>query len=744
MFKKSTTRQFCISVSSLILLGLSCQAQAQQTLCTVPPIQFSSEQLMQEGHIKVSAKQAEIIEERTATFMGDVQILSNTARISAEQALVEENGKRVTAKGNVRYQDPVLKVDSTNVSVDSIAKSLQLDNSRYQLAGFVGRGEAEHISVQQSDGVKLEDVTFTTCPLGGEDWQIKASSISLKPGSPLGEARNTRFYVGDIPVFYLPYFAFPVSTERQSGLLFPNITSSTSTGVDIEQPYYWNIAPNYDLTLSPRLMTNRGLQFKTEFRYLTNTSYGQLNLEYLPEDTDIDDRPDRYFYRLTHEGQLSENWYVSVNVNGMSDENYIVDLGSDFYNRADTHMVRTLGVNYYSDELNASIYLKDFEIIGTELSTYRALPEFKLDYKTHLSNALDFELTTEAAYFDNAATTEPTAFRLHVAPTLSIPYRRQWGELSAQATLFNTYYQQDNLSQDSPLEDDVTRTIGQARLYGALFFERQGSWLSDDATTTLEPKFQYLYTSYENQDSIGFYDSTALLTDVDGLFRGREFTGLDRISDNNQVTVGVTSRVIDQKNREQFVFSIGQTFYFADSRVATFRNQDNRSAVAAEIDWRIDAKWFLHADMQLASETEKVDRSSFTLEYRESEQKLVQFTQRYVRNLSGEKIDQLGLSASWPIAKNWQWVGRVYRDMERHRSVELYTGIEYESCCWALRVVAQRHLSNRFNMAGAQSTDEYDSGIALQFTFKGVGTRSSNRQMLKDGMFGYRQPYSLN
>ena len=364
-------------------------------------------------------------------------------------------------------------------------------------------------------------------------------------------------------------------------------------------------------------------------------------------------------------------------------------------------------------------------------------------YNTSLGDYVEFDLESEIAHFDNNSSTAPTATRYHIAPTVSLPVRAAWGEFVAETTLFQTVYQQDNV-EGTNLEESVDRTLGQARLYGALYFERETSFFSNDMSMTLEPKVQYLYTSYEDQTAIGFYDSTPLLTDVEGLFRGQEFTGLDRISDNNQITLGVTTRTLDKNNREQFVLSVGQIFYLEDNKViAATKNQD-RSALAAEVDWRLNDRWFLHTDVQVTTETDKVDLSSVGVEYRKDDSRFVQLNHRYVRDLSGETIDQIGLSASWPLSENWHWVGRTYHDLERDRSVETYTGIQYESCCWAIRLVAQRSLNNRYNEGGLQNTDDFDSGISLQFIFKGIGSSGARRNMLQDGMFGYRQPYSLN
>ena len=732
-FAQETTNSALNTASSAVPLEL----------CSAEPIAFSSQSLMPKGHVKVEANRTEIVENKVALFSGNVDITSDSATISASQAQVNGNGKDLIAKGDVTYQDAQLKVESDSVSLRSEEERLEMKNTRYQLTGFVGQGAAQDILLDTDTGIVLKDVSFTTCPDGEEDWLLRASEISLEKGTVWGQAKHTRFYIADVPVFYLPYFAFPVSNERQTGLLFPELTSSSRTGVDYTQPFYWNIAPNYDMTISPRVMTRRGVQLNTEFRYLTDNSQGKAYVEYLPSDSDISGNPDRYFYRLEHQGVIAEDWLLNVDFNGLSDNNYLLDLGSDYYSRADTHLYRSIGLSYYSQNLSVNMQIKDFEVLGDTADSYRALPELKMRYNTSLGDYVEFDLESEIAHFDNNSSTAPTATRYHIAPTVSLPVRAAWGEFVAETTLFQTVYQQDNV-EGTNLEESVDRTLGQARLYGALYFERETSFFSNDMSMTLEPKVQYLYTSYEDQTAIGFYDSTPLLTDVEGLFRGQEFTGLDRISDNNQITLGVTTRTLDKNNREQFVLSVGQIFYLEDNKViAATKNQD-RSALAAEVDWRLNDRWFLHTDVQVTTETDKVDLSSVGVEYRKDDSRFVQLNHRYVRDLSGETIDQIGLSASWPLSENWHWVGRTYRDLERDRSVETYTGIQYESCCWAIRLVAQRSLNNRYNEGGLQNTDDFDSGISLQFIFKGIGSSGARRNMLQDGMFGYRQPYSLN
>ncbi|BBO29080.1 LPS-assembly protein LptD [Alteromonas sp. I4] len=732
-----------LCAASLTLPAWAQSDSAEDAACIVTPPPFDESRLLSKKQVKVMSDSAEVLENQLASFAGNVDITTDSAVIHAEKAEVSDNGKSVSATGNVTYSDRQLSVSSDGLSVSSQTQTLNMQNTVYQLTGFVGHGAAEEIDISADDGISLKEVSFTTCPLGQEDWRLVASEISIEQGETMGEARHTRFYVGDVPVLYLPYFAFPVSNQRQSGLLFPLISSSTSTGIDYEQPYYWNIAPNYDMTISPRLMSNRGVQLKTEFRYLTENAKGNLFLEYLPNDTKLSSDDSRYFYRYQHQGTLGDSWMLNADLNGISDNNYIVDLGSDFYNRSDTTINRTLGVEYFSNHVDFSLYVRDFDTIGDYEDIYRALPEAKIQLRQPLGDMLALTVDSELAYFDNAQENNPTALRWHVAPTLSLPYQRYWGEMTAELTVMNTYYHQREI-EGTLLEEEVNRTLTRGRLFSSLYLERNDNLLGNNMTVTLEPKIQYLYTSYEDQSNIGLYDTTALLNDVNGLFRGQEFTGLDRINDNNQITLGVTSRVIDDANREQFVVSLGQIFYLADTRITATTDDRNRSALAAELDWRFDDNWFVHSTVQIATDNDKVERSSMVLEYRRDNESLVQMSHRFVRDLSGETIDQLGISASWPIAKNWHWVGRSYRDLERDRSIENYFGVQYESCCWAVRLVAQRSLSNRYDALGQQNTNEFDSSIGLQFIFKGIGSARSNRDMLEDGMFGYRQPYVLN
>jgi LPS-assembly protein len=705
-----------------------------QELCFEPLAGPNLGNSLVEGQIQVKSQDSEIQQNTLAQFKGNVEITSTLALIKADEAVLNRQTQTLKATGNVSFQDENITVSSQNVQLNRLSNELLIEDSEYRLNTVQGHGKAEKIALGQQTGINLVESSFTTCPKDDEVWRIQASNIELTPNQARGIVKHARFYIKDIPVLYLPYFSFPVNDQRQSGILYPTIESNSSNGISIEQPVYWNIAPNYDLTFSPRLMTERGLQLKTEARYLSEQHTGQFNFEYLANDRDIDDNSDRYFYRFVHSGAIAKNWRVNADINGLSDDNYIVDLGSDYYNRADTHLYKTLGLSYFSQDLDLTAQFRDFEVLGDHQDSYRALPEIRLNYNTPLGLGTEFEVHSELAYFESDETNNPTATRFHIAPTLRYPFQNQWSEFLAEATVLHTRYIQDNI-ENSLLEKNVARTLGQAKIYGALAFERQANWFGQNAIQTFEPKIQYLYTSFEDQSNIGRYDTTRLFNDFAGLFRGQEFTGLDRISDNNQVTVGMTSRFIDSNNQERFKLSLGQIFYLKDNKVVDASKEDDRSALAAELDWQIGSKWYLHTQAQHSTITDKIERSSLSIEYQLAQNKIMQINHRYVRDLSAEEINQVGITASWPLAKNWQWVGRWYHDLGLNRTVESYAGVQYESCCWTVSLVAQRHLSNRFDDNGVQSTNEFESGFHVYFT---------SRNLLREGLFGYRRPYLLN
>ncbi len=435
----------------------------------------------------------------------------------------------------------------------------------------------------------------------------------------------------------------PVSEKRKTGFLFPSFSSSTTNGIEIATPFYWNIAPEYDLTFTPHYMSSRGLFTKTEFRYLLGdpgdrqTPTGQFNLEYLGSDNMLDGSPNRYMYHWEHSDALDENWRVLANYTDVSDNNYFNDLKSDVNRATDNQLSRVGEIAYFTDNWDFSARVQDIKVLGKEERPYQVMPQLNFNYRTPgVWEGLDFSFASEITNFRHKEDIYTTASRVHMEPSIRLPIHGPAGSLTSEVKLMQTNYWQHNIQQPE-LDDSVSRTLPQVRVHGQINFERYTEYFNQNYRQTLEPQFQYLYVGYEDQSNIGLYDTGELQQDYFGLFRDRRFSGLDRIADANQLTLGLTTRLFDERNLEQLKFSLGQIIYFDDSKVSLYENelteQPSTSVLAAELDARIYKDWFVSGAIQYDTRYSSNKKSEATLDYRPGPNKLLQFSYRYVPDL---------------------------------------------------------------------------------------------------------------
>ena len=407
------------------------------------------------------------------------------------------------------------------------------------------------------------------------DWQISAGKIYISEEDNVGEVYNAVVRVMDVPVLWVPYFNFPVTDQRKTGFLYPKIGSSSNVGFEFEAPFYWNIAPNMDATFTPHYMSKRGLALNSEFRYLFDQQYGELHFEYLNSDKELTgDAVDkkRYLGRIQHFGTVADNFRIHVDYTTISDDNYLVDIGTEHYNDSDAYLYQIGEIAY-------------FEVVGNHDQSYKTVPQIEFDGEFAVDSVGGlFEVYSEISRFTNRDPEMPEADRYHIEAGMTFPIATPAYFLNSEFKLLQTNYRQDNLASDSSLKDNVSRTLPKARIHGGINFDRAMS--KSGYTQTLEPQLQYLYVGDEDQSHIGIYDSAPLQDDYDGLFRDRRYSGLDRIAAANQLSWGITSRILDPQSHEVFRASVGQINYFDDQEVVTvngnFVNEDT-SAIAADI-----------------------------------------------------------------------------------------------------------------------------------------------------------------
>lgn len=745
LYRCSIINQLKHGLLLTVIIGFSAHSQE----CPVPEsINYSGKTEVVDG-VEVYAEKAVISQDTLAEFSGNVEILSNATKLSAQSAIIDKNNQIISAKQGITYTGSTMQVRGNDATLDFATSTISFEDTTFEMSNFNGRGKADTIRFSESDGVLLEGIAFSSCPDNKKDWEIRADSFQIAPGDVMAVTRGTRFYIDDVPLFYLPYFSFPATELRQSGLLFPKISNRDRTGFSYEQPYYFNIAPNIDATLSPRLMALKGLQLKSELRYLTTRHQGQLHVEYLNDNDFESGDNDRYFSRLFHTTQLNKQWRIDLDFNHLSDSNYITDLGSHIYNRTDTQLAQNINVNYIDERLHFNLNATDFLVLGDHTERYRTRPELSLSYDAIKKRHFKLNLHSELAEFTSSNPDLPSATRWHVEPTLTLPYSSSWGEIAAEGKLFHTQYWQKTNSQqtsEQPLKENVTRSIFQGRLFGQLNFERELSLAGGQYLQTLEPKVQYLYTQHQQQNDIGIYDATEMLNDFHGLFRGRQYTGLDRIDHNDQITVGMTSRLFNANDQEVLSLSVGQIFHINQYDIMDQKSADNdieKSSLAAEVNWNISDQWSVRTQLQLSERNSNLEKANINVDYRAGAGKLIQINHRYAEQISRQEIDQSGITVAWPFSKQWQGVARVYYDGTEERIIENYIGFQYQSCCWAIQVAGGRSLVNRFNQNTINSLGEFDTNFSINFSFTGLGSNNNISDLLRGGLFGYHRPFSI-
>jgi LPS-assembly protein len=741
----------CLSVTKSSSAELVTPVLGDMAQCPIPtyPKLTETHSVENSQAITILADNSGISKNKVAEFTGNVMLLNKQQTVLANKIELDRENSTINATGNIHFQNKGIDIfaEHLNISESLTKKTTTLIDTKYQLVGLAGHGGAKKIAVSKAGSLSLVDSSFTTCYGSSPDWEMNASEINISKNEKYLEAYNARFSVFDVPVFYLPYFTIPIGNERQSGFLYPEIDKSSKSGLNTSMPYYWNISPNMDATITPKYMSKRGLQLMTEFRYLHEEQQGQFDLEYLGQDIAVENNTDaRYLVRMQHIGTFSERFRAYIDYTTISDDNYLVDIGSKHYNANDAYLYQTGELAYFADSWQAKVKLQDFEVLGDNKASYKTLAHLEINSHQDI-DLLDgfFDLYSEISNFDTGDKTQPKAKRYHVEAGFTFPMVTPAWFLNSEFKLLQTYYEQDNIPVESKLEERVNRTLPKVRFHGGINFDRQAKFWGNGFTQTLEPQLQYLYIPDKDQSNIGVYDTTRLQDDYNGLFRDKRFSGLDRVAQANQYSWGITSRLLDSANQEQFRVSLGRIVYLKDSNFILENNQEivaDVSALAAEVYARISRKWQFSSDIQYNTQTDVTNKSQTSIDYLFGENQTIQLNHRYTRDVSGMKLEQLSLAGNVRISKNWQVITRITQDLQQSRSIETYAGLQYQSCCWSLSFAYQRYITASFDEPSGnnKNRDEFDSGFMVRFSMR----TQDITDMFNSSIFGYKRPYFLN
>jgi LPS-assembly protein len=745
---------------------------------------------MSEAPMFVSAKASRYAQqEQVATLAGDVVVRQSNIQIEADEANLYQAENRGELKGDVKLRSNGMLVVGDQAEIQLDTGAAQIDQAEYVLHAANARGDAKYVKRGEDGIIRLKDGTYTTCAPGSNAWKVKGNNIKLDPATGLGTATNATLRVKDIPVFYTPYIQFPIDDRRQSGFLTPTAGYSSGNGLVLMTPYYFNLAPNYDATLYPHLMSDRGLMMSGEGRYMTQSSEGKISGSYLDDQDDSNkDQPKyektRYLASWQHTQGLDERLLGEVDYTDISDPYYFQDLGTDLNVSSQTYVNQQGQLNWRGDSYTAKLNVQSYELASvTDITPYDRLPQISLDGVLPYQPAgLQFSYGTEYVSFQRnlddyiyngiespdlslTGLSRASGDRSHVQPGISLPLEKSWGYLTPSAKYLYTNYSLDldtqgknTLDPGQTYDANQTREVPIYSLDSGLYFDRDTRLFGTGMRQTLEPRLFYLYVPYKDQSDLPIFDTSQPSFSYASLFRDNRFVGKDRIGDSNQLSFGTTSRFIEDNGFERANLSAGQAYYFEDRQVQMQGIEAQNTTVSPTAlagqyrfnrDWRVSSDYAYDTDrgesnsgnMMFHYQPEAQPNKVLNAGYRYRNDAIVynQDTNQYEYGDKQYKIDQSDVSMIWPVVPQWSAIARWQFDYSQSRTLEAFGGFEYDSCCWKLRLVNRYWVQpNDYNLA---SNEQGDHGVFLQIVLKGLGGVVGNQvdSFLDQGIQGYRE-----
>lgn len=679
---------------------------------------------------ELSADHAEIQQGQTYVLTGNAVIDQAGRRLQADRIRYNEAQGEAQADGNVRLDEAGLRITGSQAALQLDTDQGEIQDVQYQVYAQHARGQATLARQESKVRKTFQNGTYTTCDEHREAWRLNARDVALQQDEGVGKAHNVWLEIGDVPVLYTPYISFPIDDRRKSGLLVPSWGSSQNGGTELAIPYYWNMAPNYDATITPRILTKRGLQMRGEFRYLEPSYNGEIGLEYLPADSAFNDE-DRSLLRIDHSGRPLPRLATEIHATNVSDDQYFEDLGTSLAISSTTHLERLAQASYFGQGWTLTGRVQDFQTVDRTIlpanRPYKRLPQvlFTANPRTR-PYGLELNFDSEVVKFDQD--NRVTGTRLDMKPMLSLPLGGAAWYLTPSAGVRYTQYSLQDQGATQP--DSPDRTTPIASLDSGLFFERNVSLFGNGLLQTLEPRAFYLYVPNKDQSNLPVFDTSLRDFSFQQMFEDNRFSGADRMGDANQLTLAATSRLLDPVTGTQHAsLSLGEIFYFRDRDVTlpgqTVQNQSTSNLVA-ELDVRLAQGWKTTAGVEWDPHESKTQRSSVRLQYRPDKRHLWNLAYRY----RSDTLEQIDTSALWYFTPRWHGVMRWNYSLPENELLETLAGVEYESCCWILRVMGRSYISD--------TQGEHNDAILFQLELKGLTSLGDPiESLLEDGILGY-------
>lgn len=671
--------------------------------------------------------------------------------VHADSVIYSDKERKATATGNVLLRDPELEITSEQVEYWLDTETARAEDVRYWYFPSHGSGTAESVERVSQEVLILRNGSYSTCDFEQRDWELKSRETVLDREKGVGTARGVTIKFKGVPIFYTPWINYAINNERKTGFLAPIAGNSGSSGFEVETPFYWNIAPNQDATISQRYLSQRGTQFNGQYRNLGVNRYSQLDLQFLKDrdddnnnleisDDDENDNDNRFLVSAEHRQAFNSHLRTSIIYNNVSDDNYFEDLSNTIGLTSTQRLERRGDLVYnnthFGGSWNALLRFQDFEVVDdtilTENDPFARLPTARLNNTfKNLPGGLEVSTLGEWTYFEHEVLND--ASRTHGEIEISRPWTAPWYFIKPAARLLTTHY---SIFNADDANDNPSRTLPSFEIDSGLIFERESS--KGNRISTIEPRLFYLYTPDRNQDDIPIFDTGEFEFSFPQLFRNDRFSSHDRVSDANQLTLALTSRYLDKSNgHELFRASIGSTIFFADQDVElaipAVEEDDSTSDIAAELAISPNDRWEAIVAAIYDPQESEFFRTSANIQYRSPNNFVFNSGYRFRRG----DFSQTDVSMIYPITQNWRAVGRWLYDFREKRDLDILGGLEYDTCCWAFRIGARRFTND--------NQGDFNNSIEVQLTLKGLTSIGSPfTELLESSIRGYDESNTFN
>jgi LPS-assembly protein len=709
----------------------------------------------------IDADNLDGVSQKQLTARGNVVLQQADTTLAADTIKYDQPTDTATAEGHVRLDRAGDIVTGKTMSLKLQKETGQVTDPTFLFGKspsrpkmrFEAHGTATLLEFEGPQQERLFNATYSTCKPGGNEWTLKIRELALDRNTNVGTGYGGIVDFKGMPILYLPYMTFPLNSERKSGFLPPTFGSSSNSGAEIAVPYYWNISPDTDATITPKLFSKRGVQLGSELRYLRPHAIGQLEAELLPNDRRAD--RSRQFFSWRHyqvlEPLFGKGWSGSINAQKVSDDAYFRDLSTRIANTTQTTLPREAAISYASDFGNFALRTLNFQTLQDPLtpigSPYKLLPQ--LSFNARPARIRGFELNTFGEYSDFRHPTLVNGQRLLIYPSASYSLRRPFGFITPKLGYHMTHY---DLTKNETGFEGGSRALPIFSIDSGLAFERLLDWgggQNGSITQTLEPRLFYLNVPYRDQSKLPQFSTAETDFNFAQMFNENLFVGGDRISDAKQLTAAVTTRFIDNETGiERLRAAVGQRYYFRPQQVAlsstalgvtpangvstttSFNGTASKSDLLFTVGGQLSKSWTLDSSFQYSTTGSRFQKSNVAANYAGEGGRLINFSYRFIRN----DIKQIDVSTQLPLgtpARGWTLLARANHSIKDKRLLEGLLGAEYNQGCWEIRMLAHRF---------ATATNRYSNSFQLQLELKGLSKLGVNTfETIRQNIAGYRR-----